>query len=178
MTKKSKTRTEKRFSGPLGEPMRLPTNLRNLEIFARAVAPEMSWDPNSPFNVTPERVERMMLLARKYGVHLKDTNAWFWVAFRLACDCVPGFRYEPYARGRNVEWTLERFRQLVDAVDDLISRRGLSARSACKVLATKGQFKKVDGSPLSGQTLYRRYEEATRSNFITHAILMLRKISG
>lgn len=104
-----------------------------------------------------DQFHALMILLDEYGIARDDGERWFKLAHRLAMKHEPMFKAhrEP---GRAKVWSKVLLRVLVAYVEKLRASRGLTARSACRVLSTTEPWNELK---VSGATLYRRYQEAT-----------------
>ena len=109
--------------------------------------------------------EMMFDLLRHYGIGLNTSDpatTWHELAFSLALDFVPGFRYEKAPRGRKKKWDDIKNAKLRIAVDNYLKKRpNLNPKDACKYLAKNNMF-----DVENADSLYQRYLEA-KSNPVT-----------
>lgn len=93
------------------------------------------------------RREKLALLMKHYGID--GERAWRSLALRLAIEHVPGFQVfktKP-RRGAPVIWDCDRLLRLLTTVREVQKRSNLSEKAACRVLATKDEFKREWGTP-------------------------------
>ena len=112
--------------------------------------------------VANQKMERLVALAEYYGVDLqrRTPSPVLELLFRLAADFVPGFRPKDDPRnerhvGRPRHRSYEENLELFAAIGTIISRRGVSALSACAIIS------KDRKSPWNGRgapALYERYK--------------------
>jgi hypothetical protein len=112
---------------------------------------------------------KMPALFEYYGINQNFLLAWNYLAYRLACDHVPGFR-EAIPKGRKREhkfgvfgwdlWVRVELKRIQS--QEIQTRNGnpsarMTAKSACESLARTGAYKGI-----SSATLLRAYNRANR----------------
>lgn len=107
-----------------------------------------------------EDIKMMAELVELYEIDPYDPDRWFYLAFHLASQHVPGFKYKKFKRkgGAPIKWDKEAQQGLVD---DVFIVRGLfphyDAKRACKWLSDINFYKQ---KPLN---LYNQYTIAKKN---------------
>ena len=104
-----------------------------------------------------------------YGIDHGISHLWFRVAYSLAMEHVPGFRFEKRSSGRppgTKKWTLKKQRWLVfhvEAAREMYPH--FSIKNACRHLIKKGLYEDVTKESLP--KLYAEAKKAVGENKIT-----------
>ena len=113
--------------------------------------------PCSDDQLFEERLDRLPFLLDHYGVSRSDDKAWLKLAFRMACDFVPGFRFRERGPGRTGKWRGDEGEQLIRAVDELRQANGSGVAAAIEWLKQQDPQK-------YGKCNERRYHEAVEEH--------------
>jgi hypothetical protein len=140
-------------------------------------------------SIYDERLEKLALLLKHYGIEREDPRCWKRLSFRMAQDFVPGMRVEyelPRQRGRPRKWkgefgdifyrqiqaiTKERGRGVRDAIRTLLKRLGSNGSIADKAYqrnmsdelrTLSDELSNSKQSPSVVRTLEARYHELAR----------------
>jgi hypothetical protein len=154
MTKKARTKGPLAsgvcYEGPLAEPI----YESRLAVWFGAKAEDF---------VREERILKLPLLLKLYGIDERAPNAWAELAWALACDHVPGMqatRRVRRKRGRKPSWKSGRGRQLFDEVYAVCAEKKIGVQAGLKDLRND-KAKGWGKYPLN--SLGSRYREAARA---------------
>jgi hypothetical protein len=154
MTKKARTKGPLAsgvcYEGPLAEPIYLPVT----GVWLGAKAEDL---------VREERILKLPLLLKLYGIDERAPNAWAELAWALACDHVPGMqasRRVRRKRGRKPSWKSGLGQELLREVDALRAEKKIGVKAALQDL----QKDKAKGwTKYHLNSLGPRYREAVRA---------------
>jgi len=131
----------------------------------------------SSVHTATECLKKMSELLEHYEIDKNDlVNRWFWLAFRLATDHVPGFRVEQEKEsGRPQEWDIVSLAILYCDVKDVKREREKKELSAkmtdiCNSLSKREPYKSRRVSNhktgITGKTIVNLYERAKESPLV------------
>jgi hypothetical protein len=158
------------YLGPLAEPIHVSFHA----VWLGADAEDL---------VRRQRILKLPLLLKLYGIDERSPNAWVELAWALACDHVPGMQAIHQVRrkrGRKPSWKSGLGRELLREVDALRTKKKIGIEEALEEL--RGD-KAKGWKNYSLNSLGPRYREAVRAEktelkLLSATMAFLTKVSG